>query len=118
MESSETGTYCSQFSGGGSTLHTSRNFQVSEGEKNEGLENDVFKTYIKRSFQDVFRYFPAEPFKDVRIWTSFERFFFFGPRADWGGYCSLRGGYCSLLVVTIRYRSLLLVPTFSMNASI
>ena len=32
------------------------------------------------------------------------------------GYCSLLGGYCSLLVVTARYRSLLLVPTFSMNA--
>ena len=30
------------------------------------------------------------------------------------GYCSLPGGYCSL-VVTARYRSLLLVPTFSMN---
>ena len=27
----------------------------------------------------------------------------------------LRGGYCSLLVVTARYRSLLLVPIFSMN---
>ena len=32
------------------------------------------------------------------------------------GYCSLPGGYCSLLVVTARYRLLLLVPTFSMNA--
>ena len=31
------------------------------------------------------------------------------------GYCSLPSGYCSLLVVTARYRSLLLVPTFSMN---
>ena len=31
------------------------------------------------------------------------------------GYCSLPGGYCSLLVVTARYHSLLLVPTFSMN---
>ena len=31
------------------------------------------------------------------------------------GYCSLPGGYCSLLVVTTCYRSLLLVPTFSMN---
>ena len=31
------------------------------------------------------------------------------------GYCSLSCGYCSLLVVTARYRSLLLVPTFSMN---
>ena len=38
------------------------------------------------------------------------------------GYSSLLGGYCSLLVVTARclvvtarYRSLLLVPTFSMN---
>ena len=30
-------------------------------------------------------------------------------------YCSLLGGYCSLPVVTARYRSLLLVPTFSMN---
>ena len=43
--------------------------------KNQGLENDVFKTYIRRSCQDVFQYIPAEPFKDVRIWTSFERFF-------------------------------------------
>ena len=33
-----------------------------------------------------------------------------------GGYSSLPGGYCSLLVVNGRYRSLLLVPTFSMNA--
>ena len=32
------------------------------------------------------------------------------------GYCSLPGGYCSLLVVTARYRSLLLVVSFSMNA--
>ena len=39
-----------------------------------------------------------------------------------GGYCSLHSGYCSLLlvtwfllVVTACYRSLLLVPTFSMN---
>ena len=32
-------------------------------------------------------------------------------------YCSLPGGCCSLLVVTARYRSLLLVPTFSMNGS-
>ena len=31
------------------------------------------------------------------------------------GYCSLPGGYCSLLVVTARYRSLLLVPSFSMK---
>ena len=31
------------------------------------------------------------------------------------GYCSLPSSYCSLLVVTARYRSLLLVPTFSMN---
>ena len=31
------------------------------------------------------------------------------------GYCSLSCGYWSLLVVTARYRSLLLVPTFSMN---
>ena len=31
------------------------------------------------------------------------------------GDCSLPGGYCSLMVVTARYRSLLLVPTFSMN---
>ena len=31
-------------------------------------------------------------------------------------YCSLSGGYCLLLVVTARYRSLLLVPTFSVNA--
>ena len=30
-------------------------------------------------------------------------------------YCSLTGGYCSLLVVTALYRSLLLVPTCSMN---
>ena len=30
-------------------------------------------------------------------------------------YCSLLCGYCSLLVVTARYRSLLLVPTFIMN---
>ena len=30
-------------------------------------------------------------------------------------YCSLSGGYYSLLVVNARYRSLLLVPTFSMN---
>ena len=30
-------------------------------------------------------------------------------------YCSLLDGYCSLLVVTARYRSLLLVPTLSMN---
>ena len=32
------------------------------------------------------------------------------------GYCLLPGGYCSLLVGTARYRLLLLVPTFSMNA--
>ena len=31
------------------------------------------------------------------------------------GYCSLPYGYCSLLVVTARYRWLLLIPTFSMN---
>ena len=30
-------------------------------------------------------------------------------------YCPLSGGYCSLLVITARYRLLLLVPTFSMN---
>ena len=30
-------------------------------------------------------------------------------------YCSLPRSYCSLLVVTVRYRSLLFVPTFSMN---
>ena len=30
--------------------------------------------YIRRSFQDVFQYFLAEPFKNVGIWTSFERF--------------------------------------------
>ena len=30
-------------------------------------------------------------------------------------YLVVTGGYCSLLVVTARYRSLLLVPTFSMN---
>ena len=29
-------------------------------------------------------------------------------------YCSLPDGYCSLLVVTARYRSLLLVPIFTM----
>ena len=33
-------------------------------------------------------------------------------------HCSFSGGYCSLLVVTGRYRSLLLVPTFSMNECI
>ena len=32
-----------------------------------------------------------------------------------GGYWSLLGGYCLLLVATARYRSLLLVPTFSMS---
>ena len=32
------------------------------------------------------------------------------------GYCLLPGGYYSLLVATARYRLLLLVPTFSMNA--
>ena len=31
------------------------------------------------------------------------------------GYCSLPGGCCSLLVVTALYRSLLVVPTFSIN---
>ena len=31
------------------------------------------------------------------------------------GYCSSPGGYCSLPMVTARYRSLLLVPSFSMN---
>ena len=31
------------------------------------------------------------------------------------GYCSLPSSYCSLLVVSTRYRSLLLVPAFSMN---
>ena len=31
-------------------------------------------------------------------------------------YLMVNAGYCSLLVVTARYRSLLLVPTFSMNA--
>ena len=30
-------------------------------------------------------------------------------------YCSLCSSYCWLLVVTARYRSLLLVPSFSMN---
>ena len=30
-------------------------------------------------------------------------------------YCSLPGGYCSLLVVTVRNCLFLLVPTFSMN---
>ena len=39
------------------TLHTLRNFQVSEGEKNEGLENNVFKTYVRRSIQDVHKTF-------------------------------------------------------------
>ena len=33
------------------------------------------------------------------------------------GYCSLPGDYRSLLVFTARYRSLLLVPTFSINES-
>ena len=33
-------------------------------------------------------------------------------------YLVVTGGYCSLLVVTARYRPLLLVPTFSMNAKI
>ena len=32
-------------------------------------------------------------------------------------YCSLPGSYCSLLVVTDRYHSLLLVPTYSMKDS-
>ena len=32
------------------------------------------------------------------------------------GYCSLPGGYYSLLVVTARYRSLLLVPSFSVSS--
>ena len=32
-------------------------------------------------------------------------------------YCTLLGGYCSFLVVIARYRSLLLVPTFSMNVT-
>ena len=32
-------------------------------------------------------------------------------------YCSLTGGYWWLLLVTACYRSLLLVPTFSMNDS-
>ena len=31
------------------------------------------------------------------------------------GYFLLPGGYCLLLVVTPRYRSLLLIPAFSMN---
>ena len=30
-------------------------------------------------------------------------------------YLVVTGGYCSLLAFTARYRSLLLVPTFSMN---
>ena len=30
-------------------------------------------------------------------------------------YLAVTGGYCSLLVITARYRSLLLVLTFSMN---
>ena len=30
-------------------------------------------------------------------------------------YCSLPSSYYSLLVVNVRYRTLLLVPTFSMN---
>ena len=34
------------------------------------------------------------------------------------GHCSFSGGYCSLLVVTGRYRSLLLVPTFSVKGCI
>ena len=40
------------------------------------------------------------------------------------GYCSLSSGYCGLklvtwwlLVVTVRYRLLLLVPTFGMNGN-
>ena len=33
-------------------------------------------------------------------------------------YCSLPGGYSSLLVVTARYRSLLIVPTFTINVKI
>ena len=32
-------------------------------------------------------------------------------------YLMVTTGYCSLLVVTVRYRSLLIVPTFSMNVS-
>ena len=31
------------------------------------------------------------------------------------GYCSLPGDYCSLQVVTARYRSLLLVPTYAIR---
>ena len=32
-----------------------------------------------------------------------------------GSYCLVLSGYCLLLVVTGRYHSLLLLPTFSMN---
>ena len=54
--------------------------QVSEGEKNEGREKDVFKTYligtfIRRSDWDVFPCFQIEPNMNVLLWTSFVRTF-------------------------------------------
>ena len=54
--------------------------QVSEGEKNEGREKDVFKTYligtfIRRSDWDVFPCFQFEPNMNVLLWTSFVRTF-------------------------------------------
>ena len=54
--------------------------QVSEGEKNEGCEKDVFKTYligtfIRRSDWDVFPCFQFEPNMNVLFWTSFVRTF-------------------------------------------
>ena len=79
-----TGTYicslCSQFSQVGSKLHMSRNFQVNEGEKDEGHENDVFKTsligtLIIRSDSDVFPCFQIESNMNLLLSTSFIHIF-------------------------------------------
>ena len=65
-------SFCSHFSQVGSTFHTSRNFQVSEEEKKEGLENEVFKasligTFIRRSNSDVFPRFQIVPSMKVLL---------------------------------------------------
>ena len=51
-------------------------------------------------------------------WVLFDRIFDFlgGYLAVTVRYLVATAGYCWLMVVTARYRSLLLVPNFSMNA--
>ena len=58
----------------------SRNFQVNEGEKDEGRENDVFKisligTLIIRSDSDVFPCFQIESNMNLLLSTSFVHIF-------------------------------------------